>query len=172
MSNKKDLTYKFIGSPMNPLKRGYYVEKCALKISHCEGYPLKPAKYGQPGWDAVCSKCDRLIQIKSSNKNYGKRVVATTASLPILDKHKVSYYNVLCKSNGEMWIRVISPKKVNGKYYKRLSDDIWGNHLLAPMSGRITKPRKMSDTIPSNTIMSPQKLRSQPVRNAKNKLIF
>lgn len=167
-----DSTYEYVGSPMTPRKRGYFVEKCALKVQHCDGFALKPAKYGQHGWDAVCLGCDRLIQIKSSSKNCGNRVVATTASLPILDKHKVTYYNVTCKSNGEMWIKVISPQKVNGKYYKRLSDDKWGNHSLAAISGRITKPRKMEDMIPPNTIMSPQKRRVQPNRSVKKKLTF
>ena len=168
-----DSTYQFVGSPMKPLKRGYFVENHVIdNVSHCEGFPLKPAKYGQPGWDATCSKCSRLIQIKSSNQNCGHTIVATPASLPILEKQKITYYNVHCKTNGEMWIRKISPQKVKGKYYEQLSDDPWGNHRLRPLSGKITKPTRLAGSVPTSTTLSPQKRRVQLERQAKKKLTF
>lgn len=169
--SNRDKSYVYSGSPMKPTKRGYFVERLVINtMQHCSGHNLIPAKYGNKVWDCRCSHCDELIQIKSSNSTIGNSVNVTKASLKGTLVTKITFYMVHCKDDG-LWLKVISPKKVNGKYFEEKRLDPWGNSILNPLECRIAK-QKLKGKIPTRTEISPQKKRIVLDRKVKKRLDY
>jgi len=143
-------------TPLTPKTRGFKVEKIVLtnmKTTCCNA-KITPARANQKKIDGRCSKCNKGIQIKTSNQKYGlKKVCVTKASRQDTCKGSpVSIYKFFVCDKGicVKRSRVFSPNH-NTKiatYYSHVKDNPWGQPILEPTTN--TNVKNMSMDIVDN----------------------
>ena len=125
-------------TPLTPKTRGFKIEKIVLKSmkTTCCGAKIIPARANQRKIDGRCSKCNKGVQIKTSNQKIGlERVGVTKPSLLSTCKGSpVSIYKFFVCDTGvcAKRSRVFSPNHCTkiATYYSHVKDNPWGQPIL------------------------------------------